>query len=127
MSGTTCFCDMYLFEESVARAAKDTGMRAVVGEVLALRAYWNGTLPFCREREAGWSDFEYRVRNWINYCWTSGDNIVEQHVHNIDVVNWAFKDVIPEQVHGVGGSDGQPRRRQGDVDARAARPGTSGP
>ena len=33
-SGTTCFCDMYLFEESVARAAKDAGMRAVVGEVL---------------------------------------------------------------------------------------------
>jgi 5-methylthioadenosine/S-adenosylhomocysteine deaminase len=34
LSGTTCFCDMYLFEGAVARAAKDTGMRAVVGEVL---------------------------------------------------------------------------------------------
>ncbi|MGD9079090.1 MAG: amidohydrolase [Desulfobacterales bacterium] len=34
MSGTTCFCDMYLFEDAVARAAKDAGMRAVVGEVL---------------------------------------------------------------------------------------------
>ncbi len=34
LSGTTCFCDMYLFEDSVARAAKQAGMRAVVGEVL---------------------------------------------------------------------------------------------
>lgn len=34
MSGTTCFCDMYLFEDAVARAAKAAGMRAVVGEVL---------------------------------------------------------------------------------------------
>jgi 5-methylthioadenosine/S-adenosylhomocysteine deaminase len=34
LSGTTCFCDMYLFEDHVAQAAKDAGMRAVVGEVL---------------------------------------------------------------------------------------------
>lgn len=34
LSGTTCFCDMYLFEDHVARAAKEAGMRAVVGEVL---------------------------------------------------------------------------------------------
>ncbi len=34
MSGTTTFCDMYLFEEEVAKAAKETGMRCLVGEVL---------------------------------------------------------------------------------------------
>lgn len=34
LSGTTCFCDMYLFEDNVARAAKAAGMRALVGEVL---------------------------------------------------------------------------------------------
>jgi len=34
MSGTTCFCDMYLFEDAVARAARKAGIRAVVGEVL---------------------------------------------------------------------------------------------
>jgi len=33
-SGTTCFCDMYLFEDAVARAAHSAGLRAVVGEVL---------------------------------------------------------------------------------------------
>jgi 5-methylthioadenosine/S-adenosylhomocysteine deaminase len=34
LSGTTCFCDMYLYEDAVARAAKEAGVRAVVGEVL---------------------------------------------------------------------------------------------
>ena len=34
LSGTTSFCDMYLFEGAVAKAANDSGMRAVVGEVL---------------------------------------------------------------------------------------------
>jgi 5-methylthioadenosine/S-adenosylhomocysteine deaminase len=34
MSGTTTFCDMYIFEDEVARAAKEAGMRSLVGEVL---------------------------------------------------------------------------------------------
>jgi len=34
LSGTTTFCDMYLFEDAVAQAAKEAGMRAVVGEVI---------------------------------------------------------------------------------------------
>jgi 5-methylthioadenosine/S-adenosylhomocysteine deaminase len=34
LSGTTTFCDMYLYEHKVAEAAKAAGMRALVGEVL---------------------------------------------------------------------------------------------
>jgi len=34
MSGTTTFCDMYLFEEEVAKAARKAGVRSLVGEVL---------------------------------------------------------------------------------------------
>jgi 5-methylthioadenosine/S-adenosylhomocysteine deaminase len=34
LSGTTTFCDMYLFEEAAAQAAKEVGLRAVVGEVI---------------------------------------------------------------------------------------------
>lgn len=34
LSGTTTFCDMYLWSAQVARAAAETGIRAVVGEVL---------------------------------------------------------------------------------------------
>ena len=34
LSGTTTFCDMYLFEEEVAKAAKKAGVRCLAGEVL---------------------------------------------------------------------------------------------
>ena len=33
-SGTTTFCDMYIFEDETARAAKSAGIRCLVGEVL---------------------------------------------------------------------------------------------
>lgn len=59
-----------------------------IGEVMALRAYWCGGLPFAHDRKPEWSDLEYCIRNWYAHCWVCGDNIVEQHVHNLDVCNW---------------------------------------
>ncbi len=86
-----------------------------IGDVLALRAYWCGELPWVRERQEGWSDMEYRVRNWINYCWTSGDNIVEQHVHNLDVCNWVMND-HPVSVMASGGRNWKPAlEKYGDL------------
>jgi predicted dehydrogenase len=45
---------------------------------------------------------EWQCRNWLYFTWTSGDHIVEQHVHNIDVVNWAMG-CMPRNVMGMGG------------------------
>lgn len=73
-----------------------------IGEVLAMQAYWCGGYPWSRGREEGWSDLEYRIRNWNFYCWTSGANIVEQHVHNLDVMNWVKND-HPQSVFASGG------------------------
>jgi predicted dehydrogenase len=36
------------------------------------------------------TDVEWQIRNWLYFTWLSGDHIVEQHVHNIDVINWAL-------------------------------------
>ncbi len=33
------------------------------------------------------------MRNWYNFIWLCGDHIVEQHVHNLDVINWAMKPI----------------------------------
>ena len=41
-----------------------------------------------KNREQGWSDMEWMIRDWVNWKWLSGDHIVEQHVHNIDVFLW---------------------------------------
>lgn len=86
-----------------------------IGDVNAMRVYWCGTLPFVRDRQPGQSDFEYRVRNWINNCWTSGDNIVEQHVHNLDVARWVMGE-NPVSVYASGGRVWKPKiERYGDM------------
>jgi predicted dehydrogenase len=86
-----------------------------IGDILALRAYWMGGLPFAKDRKEGWSDFEYSVRNWYAHCWTCGDNIVEQHVHNLDIMNWVMG-AHPESVIGSGGRAWKPRdAKYGDL------------
>ncbi|MGH9161804.1 MAG: Gfo/Idh/MocA family protein [Vicinamibacteraceae bacterium] len=62
-----------------------------IGDVVAARCYWNQGFLWSRERQPDWSDVEWQVRNWLYFTWLSGDHIVEQHVHNIDVVNWAMQ------------------------------------
>jgi len=61
-----------------------------IGQILAARAYWNQGDLWKVDRKPGWSDMEWQLRNWYNFTWICGDHIVEQHVHNLDVINWAM-------------------------------------
>ena len=74
-----------------------------IGEVVSAQCYWNMGGLWVHKRQPNESDIEWQIRNWLYFTWLSGDHICEQHVHNIDVVNWAFGDVLPEMVHGLGG------------------------
>jgi len=60
----------------------------MIGEITGGNVYWNGGMLWYKERQAGWSDMEWMIRDWVNWEWLSGDHIVEQHVHNIDVFMW---------------------------------------
>jgi myo-inositol 2-dehydrogenase / D-chiro-inositol 1-dehydrogenase len=73
-----------------------------IGEVLAARAYWNQGALWNKPRQASWSDVEWQMRNWLYFTWLSGDHIVEQHVHNLDVANWALG-AHPVRAMGMGG------------------------
>lgn len=73
-----------------------------IGEVKAAQVYWNQGGLWLRERKPGMSDMEWQARNWLYFTWLSGDHIVEQHVHNIDVANWALQG-HPVKALGVGG------------------------
>lgn len=87
-----------------------------IGDIVAARCYWNGTLPFSHERAEGASDLEYRLRNWYNQIWSCGDNIVEQHIHNIDVCLWAMGDKTPVSVVASGGRTWKTNdERYGDI------------
>jgi myo-inositol 2-dehydrogenase / D-chiro-inositol 1-dehydrogenase len=81
-----------------------------IGEIVSGQAYWNmGALWLERAAQnwtnrtsKNWSDMEWQVRNWLFTSWLSGDHIVEQHVHNLDVMNWAFA-APPVKCVGMGG------------------------
>ena len=74
-----------------------------IGKIMYLRAYWNGGGIWNRRREPGMTEMQYQVHNWYHFCWLSGDNICEQHIHNIDVCNWVMKDEHPVEANGMGG------------------------
>jgi len=80
-----------------------------IGDIVASRCYWNGQTPWLHpraelEKQAGrkLSEMEYQMRNWYYFTWICGDHIVEQHIHNIDVINWVKKG-HPVRAHGMGG------------------------
>ncbi len=83
-----------------------------IGEIVSGQCYWNmGELWVERAEEnmqkrkaLGWSDMEWQCRNWLFFTWLSGDHIVEQHVHNLDIINWAIG-AHPVQAMGMGGRE----------------------
>jgi len=73
-----------------------------IGDIMSAQCYWNQGGLWVKKRQPSQSDVEYQIRNWLYFNWLSGDHICEQHVHNIDVINWAFN-AMPDSVHGLGG------------------------
>ncbi len=59
-----------------------------IGEITGANIIRNGGALWYRTRQPEWSDMEYMLRNWVNFCWLSGDHITEQFIHEIDVMNW---------------------------------------
>lgn len=85
-------------------------MNGAIGEITGGVVYWNQSMLWYRDRQPQWNDFEYMVRDWVNWKWLSGDHIVEQHVHNIDVFTW-FTGLRPVSAVGFGSRQ---RRVTGD-------------
>jgi myo-inositol 2-dehydrogenase/D-chiro-inositol 1-dehydrogenase len=73
-----------------------------IGDIILARAYWNGATPWVRKRQPEWTELEYQMRNWYYFNWICGDHIVEQHIHNLDVINWVMNG-YPIKGQGQGG------------------------
>lgn len=87
-----------------------------IGDVLATRVYWNdwGVWEPRLAREKAKTEMEYQMRNWYYYTWLSGDHIVEQHIHNLDVGNW-IKGDHPVRCWGIGGRQVLTDKRYGEI------------
>jgi predicted dehydrogenase len=73
-----------------------------LGRLLFARCSWNQGSLWHVARQPDMSDMEWQLRNWLYFTWLSGDHLVEQHVHNLDVINWAMQ-AHPTRCRGMGG------------------------
>jgi predicted dehydrogenase len=85
-----------------------------IGDILSGQVFWNQGGLWSRNKQSGWSDGEWQIRNWLYFAWLSGDHIVEQHVHNIDVANWVLG-AHPIKAIGMGGRQQRTDPRFGHI------------
>jgi myo-inositol 2-dehydrogenase / D-chiro-inositol 1-dehydrogenase len=81
-----------------------------IGKIVGGNVSWCQNKLWFRERQANDTDASYMIRNWTSFVETSGDHIVEQHVHNLDIANW-FIGRVPVSAVGFGG---RARRQTGN-------------
>ncbi len=86
----------------------------LIGDIVSAQAWWNNDGVWVKERKAGMTEMEYQMRNWYYFNWVCGDHIVEQHIHNIDVINW-FKGEYPVKAQGMGGREVRKGKDFGEI------------
>ena len=73
-----------------------------IGELVGGQCYWYGSGIWFRGAKDDMSELDWQCYNWYHFTWLSGDQICEQHIHNIDVLNWCFNGP-PVKFMAVGG------------------------
>jgi len=99
------------------REAMERIERGDLGDVLSAHStYLTGPLTgFERPRQAGWSDMEFQLRNWLHFAWLSGDHMVEQACHSVDRLLWATGGRLPVRATCLGGRAARSGETSGDV------------
>jgi predicted dehydrogenase len=86
----------------------------LIGDITSAQAWWNNDGVWVRERKPGQTEMEYQMRNWYYFNWLCGDHITEQHIHNLDVINW-FKGGYPVKAQGMGGRQVRKGKDHGEI------------
>jgi len=97
------------YRECVARLQE-----GIIGEPIFARAYWNGSGVWTRPRRPNQTELEYQINNWYYFNWLSGDHITEQHVHNLDIINWVMNG-FPVEAQGQGGRQVRTGQATGEI------------
>lgn len=86
----------------------------LIGDITSAQAWWNNDGVWVNKRKYNQTEMEYQMRNWYYFVWLCGDHITEQHIHNIDVVNW-FKGGYPVKAQGMGGRQVRKGKDNGEI------------
>lgn len=86
----------------------------LIGDITSAQVWWNNDGVWVRKRKYGQTEMEYQMRNWYYFNWLCGDHITEQHIHNIDVMNW-FKGGYPVRAQGMGGRQVRKGKDHGEI------------
>ena len=86
----------------------------LIGDITSAQVWWNNDGVWVNKRKYGQTEMEYQMRNWYYFNWLCGDHITEQHVHNLDVMNW-FKGSYPVKAQGMGGREVRKGKDHGEI------------
>jgi len=86
----------------------------LIGDITSAQVWWNNDGVWVNKRKYGQTEMEYQMRNWYYFNWLCGDHITEQHIHNIDVMNW-FKGSYPVKAQGMGGRQVRKGKEYGEI------------
>lgn len=86
----------------------------MIGDITSSQVWWNNDGVWVRPRQPGQTEMEYQMRNWYYFNWLCGDHITEQHIHNLDVMNW-FKGAYPVKAQGMGGRQVRTGKEYGEI------------
>lgn len=96
-------------------AAKEQVKQGLIGDIISAQCYWNNAGIWLIDRKPEWSEMYYQIKNWYHFTWVGGDHILEQHIHNIDVINWFMDDEHPVTAQGMGGRELRTDRKTGQI------------
>lgn len=86
-----------------------------IGDIHTIYNTYNTGALWFHDRKPEWSDFQFEMRNWLYYNWMSGDHIVEQAIHSLDLMSWAMGDVMPISATATGGRQSRTTPEFGNV------------
>ncbi|QNL52483.1 Gfo/Idh/MocA family oxidoreductase [Olivibacter sp. SDN3] len=106
------FCFRYDFSN---RAVFEKIVNGDLGEIRTVSTFRNGGEAWYHEPQPDWTKMTEQMRNWYYYNWLSGDFIVEQSVHSIDMMSWAMGDRLPIKATGTGGRQARVDPKYGNI------------
>jgi len=98
-----------------AREAMKRLHGGAIGKILSIEGIYNIGHLWHRGRQPDWTEMQFQMRNWYYFTWLSGDHIVEQHVHQMDLTGWVMQEEPPLHAWGMGGRQVRTEPKWGDI------------